>query len=175
MSTSETIGSTELETDPKDRDGSSGRDTRLPSTQAELGSDRPMFRQYKADQGKATRVGTFVALGALIAWGAFFLLEELAIFEGDEVWRLLVTVGIPITFAVVAGGVAWFFIFGHRGTGDFMIATEGEMKKVSWSSKQEVIGSTKVVILFTFMLASFLFSVDLVFQRMFHWIGVLKG
>ena len=83
--------------------------------------------------------------------------------------------GIPIAFAVVVGGLAWFFIYGHRGTGDFMIATEGEMKKVSWSSKEEVIGSTKVVILFTFMLALFLFVVDVVFQQAFKWIGVLKG
>ncbi|MCH7993750.1 MAG: preprotein translocase subunit SecE [Planctomycetes bacterium] len=56
-----------------------------------------------------------------------------------------------------------------------MIATEGEMKKVSWSSKEEVIGSTKVVIMFTFMLALFLFVVDMVFQQVFKWIGVLKG
>ncbi|MCH9001912.1 MAG: preprotein translocase subunit SecE [Planctomycetes bacterium] len=56
-----------------------------------------------------------------------------------------------------------------------MIATEGEMKKVSWSSKEEVIGSTKVVIMFTFMLALFLFVVDMVFQQAFRLIGVLKG
>ncbi|MBU0718456.1 MAG: preprotein translocase subunit SecE [Planctomycetes bacterium] len=55
-----------------------------------------------------------------------------------------------------------------------MVATEGEMKKVSWSSKAEVIGSTKVVIMFTVLLAALLFVVDLVFQRFFTYIGVLK-
>ncbi len=55
-----------------------------------------------------------------------------------------------------------------------MIATEGEMKKVSWSSKREIIGSTKVVILFTLLMAVFLFVVDLVFQSVFSGIGILK-
>ncbi|MEK7731025.1 MAG: preprotein translocase subunit SecE, partial [Planctomycetota bacterium] len=57
---------------------------------------------------------------------------------------------------------------------DFMIATEGEMKKVSWSSKREIIGSTKVVILFTLLMSLFLFIVDIVFMELFGGMGVLK-
>ena len=48
------------------------------------------------------------------------------------------------------------------------------MKKVSWSSKREIMGSTKVVILFTLLMAFFLFLVDLLFQWFFSAIGVLK-
>ena len=55
-----------------------------------------------------------------------------------------------------------------------MIATEGEMKKVSWSTKREIIGSTKVVILFTFLMAGLLFLVDSAFQLLFSSIGVLQ-
>jgi len=55
-----------------------------------------------------------------------------------------------------------------------MIATEGEMKKVSWSTRRELIGSTKVVIMFTIFLAVLLFFVDLGFQELFSRIGVLK-
>ena len=69
--------------------------------------------------------------------------------------------------ASVAGMCAW-------GCSDFMIATEGEMKKVNWSTRREIIGSTKVVILFTVLLALLLFVVDLSFQALFSWIGVLK-
>lgn len=174
MSTSDMITSTEAKADSQNRDGSSGRG-KPPVVVAGPTGERSMFRQYKPDQGKMTRTGTFVGLGVLVAWGAYFLYEKLSVFEGSEGWRNLVTLGIPIAFAVVVGGLAWFFIYGHRGTGDFMIATEGEMKKVSWSSKEEVIGSTKVVIMFTFMLALFLFVVDVVFQQVFKWIGVLKG
>jgi preprotein translocase subunit SecE len=133
-----------------------------------------LLKQYKQDQGKNTRVGTFIGLGLLIVWGAWVLYNYLKIYEGDEFWRLLITRGVPIVFAIVLGSAAWWVAFANRASSDFMIATEGEMKKVSWSTKREVIGSTKVVILFTFLFAALLFVVDLAFQTAFKWIGVLK-
>ena len=111
----------------------------------------------------------------MLAWGVKFLYDRLSIYQGDEAWRLLITIGIPIALPVALGAVIWWIVFAHRGTGDFMIATEGEMKKVSWSSRSEVIGSTKVVIMFTALLAILLFVVDLMFQQIFHWLNVLKA
>ncbi|MBU0641058.1 MAG: preprotein translocase subunit SecE [Planctomycetes bacterium] len=55
-----------------------------------------------------------------------------------------------------------------------MIATEGEMKKVNWSSKKEVIGATKVVIVTVLALGAMLFIVDIFFMTVFGGIGVLK-
>jgi len=133
------------------------------------------FHQYKPEQGKNTRTGTIVAAGALIVWGAYFIWDRLQVYEGDEWWRLLITTGIPLAFATLFGAFAWRYSFAHPKMGDFMIATEGEMKKVNWSSRKEIIGSTKVVILFTLLMAMFLFSVDLGFQKFFQIIGILKG
>jgi preprotein translocase SecE subunit len=48
------------------------------------------------------------------------------------------------------------------------------MKKVNWTSRQELMGSTKVVILFMFVIAAFLFAMDLFFGYVFYLIGVLK-
>lgn len=135
---------------------------------------RGWFQPYKQEQGKTTRTGTFVGLGLLIAWGAKFLNDRLAGYQGDEAWRLMVTPGIPIAFAVALGALAWRLSYASRKSSDFMIATEGEMKKVNWSTKREVIGSTKVVIAFTIMLAVLLFLVDLAFQIFFKSVGVLK-
>ena len=56
---------------------------------------------------------------------------------------------------------------------DFLIATDGEMKKVNWTSRTELIGSTKVVILFMFLIAALLFLIDLVFGYFFYLINVL--
>lgn len=58
---------------------------------------------------------------------------------------------------------------------DFMIATEAEMKKVNWPSRQEVIGSTIVVICGTFLLVVILFVVNLVFGFIFSKINILEG
>lgn len=133
------------------------------------------FDQYKPEMGRYTRMGTFIGAMALIAWGAVFLNNQLSVFEGDEGWRLLVTPGVPILVFVLLGVVAWWLSFSKPASSDFMIATEGEMKKVNWSTKRELIGSTKVVILFTLLMAAFLFGVDVVFQALFSWIGVLKS
>jgi preprotein translocase subunit SecE len=134
-----------------------------------------LLKQYKAEQGKWTRLGTFVGLLALIAWGARFLYLRLNVYEDIGAWwGLLITTGIPIAFLVLLGALAWWISYSSRKSGDFMIATEGEMKKVSWSSKREIIGSTKVVIMFTVLLALALFIVDLVFQTFFSSIGVLR-
>ena len=53
-----------------------------------------------------------------------------------------------------------------------MIATEGEMKKVSWSSKKEIVGSTKVVIVTLLIMGAILFLVDLFFSYFFKLINV---
>ena len=46
------------------------------------------------------------------------------------------------------------------------------MKKVSWSSREEVIGSTKVVIVTTLIMAALLFLVDFAFANFFRLINI---
>lgn len=145
-----------------------------PVAVARSGEKRPFFQQYKPEQGRWTRMGTVIGGSAISAWGALYLYEQLQVYEGDEGWRLLITIGLPLVFATALFALSWWFAFVSPTTSDFMIATEGEMKKVSWSTKREIIGSTKVVILFTAFLAVFLFAVDIICQAFFSWIGVLK-
>jgi preprotein translocase SecE subunit len=51
---------------------------------------------------------------------------------------------------------------------DFMIAAEGELKKVNWSSRKEVAVSTMIVILVVFAMAILLGATDMVFQFVFR-------
>jgi len=119
-------------------------------------------------------MGTVVCGAAMAAWGSYFLYERLQPYEGDEAWRMLITPGIPILFLVAVGLLFWWTSYVNRSASDFMIATEGEMKKVNWSNRREVIGSTKVVIFFSMAMALYLFVVDIIFQTLFQAIGVLK-
>ncbi len=83
--------------------------------------------------------------------------------------------------AGVAGGVllisavAIFWVAGvGRKPVDFLVATDGEMKKVNWSTAREIRGSTIVVIVAAFLIAGILFGVDMVFRWFFGAIDVLQ-
>ena len=59
-------------------------------------------------------------------------------------------------------------------TVDFLVAIEGEMRKVNWSTKREILGSTWVVIGVSMIIAAILFLADIVFSNFFKIIGVLE-
>ena len=56
---------------------------------------------------------------------------------------------------------------------DFLIATEGEMKKVNWSTRREIVGSTLVVIGIALVISLFCWIWDFAFSAFFAWIRVL--
>lgn len=81
----------------------------------------------------------------------------------------------------VAGGImllgalaSFVFVGTKKSSVEFLIATDGEMKKVNWTSYKEVKGSTIVVIAATFLIAGFLFVVDIAFSNFFSFIQVLE-
>lgn len=76
---------------------------------------------------------------------------------------------------ILIGAIFLFYYVGvNPRTGEFLIATDGEMKKVNWSTRKEVIGSTWVVVTTCFLMAGALFIVDFVFQRLFTLLGVFE-
>lgn len=76
---------------------------------------------------------------------------------------------------IAAGAVVVFWLVGMNARSvDFLINTDGEMRKVNWSTRKEVIGSTQVVIVASFLIAAVLFAVDLGFQEFFKLVGVLQ-
>ena len=145
-----------------------------PAASGSVRSDRrSFFEYYKRGQGNWTRGGTAAGAGILALAGSHFLYNKLDIFDQSENWGLYVQIGASALFTILLGLLIWWIVGVNRKTCDFFIATEGEMKKVSWSSRREIIGSTKVVILFTFLFALLLFIVDMIFKMLFTAIGVL--
>lgn len=129
---------------------------------------------YKRNQGKYTRVTSAVAGVVLSGWGCYALVQKL----GGSIDKPLLGVdaiywqfGIPVLL-LVGLLLLIFWLVNRPRNADFLIATEGEMKKVSWSSRKEVIGSTKVVIVTTFIMAALLFLVDFLFANLFRLINV---
>jgi preprotein translocase SecE subunit len=58
---------------------------------------------------------------------------------------------------------------------DFLIATEAEMNKVSWTTQKRLVQDTIVVLVTVVLLAGFLFSMDVMWKKVLSWkhIGVL--
>ena len=143
-----------------------------------------LFHLYKPGQGYWTRMGTAAGLVLLVAMLARFLFISLRTRtrldfvmnaargveeEGFPKIKLIIT-GV---FCAVSAALAWYYLNKPKVV-DFFIATESEMKKVNWTSRKEIIGSTKVVIGFMLIIASLLFIYDQYFTRIFFLLGVLR-
>ena len=132
---------------------------------------------YKKGQGYYTRLCTALGGALLSVLGCWSLYNKLGgITPGDIITSSVkrwLQAGIPL---ILFGILSWliFKVVNIPRFADFLIGTEGEMKKVSWSSKKEIISSTKVVVITVFLLAIILATVDVGFAKLFNWIGVLK-
>ncbi len=83
--------------------------------------------------------------------------------------------GIVAAIMLVGMIVVFFFVGVKKNSAEFLIATDGEMRKVNWSTFREVRGSTVVVITACVLISGLLFVVDYVFSAFFRAIGVLQG
>ncbi len=132
------------------------------------------FHILKPGQGKYVRAGTAAGVGLLAIAGALFLSDQMQVFNvvaENQILRLM----IPVAFLVVIAYLVFLVVGRKESVVDFMIATEGEMKKVNWSTRREVWGATRVVIVTVFALGLLLFIVDAVFMVLFGKIGVLQN
>ncbi len=129
-----------------------------------------MFTIVKKGQGYWTRMGTAgvaVMLIALVAYNAHVILRDQFKVKPN------ITLGIGVGTGIALAIVAWRLM--NKPTHvDFLIATDSEMKKVNWTSRADLIGATKVVIIFMFFIAGFLLFIDVVFGYFFQLITVLK-
>jgi len=82
--------------------------------------------------------------------------------------------GVASGLLLVGAIFLYWYIGLSRRSVEFLIATDGEMKKVNWTSYREVKGSTIVVIVATFLIAGILYLVDMGFSYIFSAIGVLE-
>ncbi len=115
---------------------------------------------YKRGQGKNSRLWTAVVLMAIVAVGCWRLYDKL---QGTEPW---IQTSVPaIVCAVFAGLIYW--LSNLPTVADFLIAAEGEIKKVSWSSRKEIANSTVIVITVVAVMAIGLGVVDVAFRLFF--------
>jgi preprotein translocase SecE subunit len=137
------------------------------------------FTIYKKGQGYWTRMGTAVGaalIGALTAYNIYVYLPLVLQMESTPAGadrERHIAMGVAAGFFLLFAFFAWRMM-NKPSNVDFLIATDSEMKKVNWTSRKELIGSTKVVIIFMLLIAVMLFGFDTLFGYFFWAIGVLK-
>lgn len=118
---------------------------------------------YKPGQGKYTRLCSGFVVAIVAALGCWRLYQKLEASDLNLWVVTMVPVGVFVAFAVLA-----FWLLNRASLADFLIAAEGELKKVNWSSRKEVVVSTVVVIVVVVTMAVLLGTTDLVFQLIFR-------
>lgn len=124
-----------------------------------------IFGIYKRGQGKYTRLFSSFGAAIIALLGCLQLYRKL---EATDFGLWIETMVPTILFIGLAIFIFW--VTNKPSAADFFIAAEGEMKKVSWSSKKEIMVSTIVVIVVVLILSGLLGSTDLIFARLFMWI-----
>ena len=122
-----------------------------------------LTKMYKPGQGKYTRLCTGFAVAIIVLLGCLRLYQVL---EGADV-NLWIAAIVPAVI-LVAFAALTYWLLNKPTVADFMIAAEGELKKVNWSSRKEVAVSTVIVIVVVFVMAALLGATDMVFSIVFR-------
>ncbi len=128
-----------------------------------------MLKVYKKGQGRIVRWSSFVALLLMVLFGCvtvysipptdswWYQIEfQARIFAQDIIIRRMIFICLPV-FIVGATAVFWFL--NRAKVVDFLIETEGELRKVSWPQRKEWVNSTAAVLIVIVFVTLFLMVV----------------
>ena len=144
---------------------------------------------HKPNQGVYARAIAGVGGGILAVFGAYQL--HGALIDLPEIYAGAKFV-IPITYGLVAalalfavlGGMVALMVTGtsiglkkadrlSKSSVDFLVETESELRKVSWPSRDELTGSTFVVVFVTLVLGVYIVAVDKIVSEVMQQLGIL--
>jgi len=133
--------------------------------------------------GRAVRTTAYVSIGALTAYGAYALYMAPSL--SSPWWQVIsgpfTLMGKeaslrPILFPALASFFTVmsvvFLILNKERAADFLVETEGEIKKVSWPARKEYVGSAMIVVLVVTIVSGFLHFVDLYLSKLMQHLGV---
>ena len=161
----------------KVKDGATASKAPKPPKGGAWGGPRRRFAQfllnlvstdlYKPMQGWYARAYTAAALGLIVALGIVRVYWNLE--ESSKAAQL----GVSAALLAVS---AWLLyrLVQYPPFVEFLIATEAEMNKVSWTSRADLYRATTVVLVTVALMSVFLFGVDWLWSYLLQFLGVLK-
>ena len=162
----------------KVKDGTTASKPAKPSKGGSAGGSRRRFAQflgnllsanlYKPMQGRHARIYTAAGLGIVIVLGIYRLFGTLSESYGQGIGF-----GVSLGLTVLLGWLI-FRIVQYPPFVEFLIATEAEMNKVSWTSRADLYRATSVVLVTVTLMSVYLFGVDYLWSTLLQMLGVLK-
>jgi preprotein translocase SecE subunit len=140
---------------------------------------------YKRTQGQRVRRGTILGILVLAGCGIFTMLQHNVVgpgnwyvtlpFTGGKTVTLLPSLAytVPVLLAFASFWLA-YRVANLPVFADFLIATEAELNKVSWTTQRRLIQDTIVVLVTVILLTIFLFVVDQIWAWALSHVGVLQ-
>jgi len=144
---------------------------------------------YKKTQGQRVRRLTMLGILILLGSGIYVMVSSNSLASFDRNWtldlpfsdyRLIALPDVKFTLPLILAGLAIWFAFrvvNYPTFADFLVATEAEMNKVSWTPRKQLFHDTIVVLVTVFLITVFLLLVDLFWGWILssRWIGVLPS
>ena len=130
--------------------------------------------------GLASLFAAYSLYGALVNLPDFYGNAKIPLLGVRVTWGLLGSIGLFLFCSFFICVFTTGFEVGVDGIDrkskkavEFFIETQGELQKVSWPTKNELVGSTVVVIIFLLLMSVYIFGVDWVVSTVMESIGVL--
>jgi preprotein translocase subunit SecE len=139
-----------------------------------------MIKIYKKGEGKIVRTCALIAALALLFYGCCSLYD----IPHTESWLYRTLTVIPVLNIVIRNmflicapifvglGLLIFWYLNRPQVADFLIETEGELRKVSWPPRKEYITSSGAVLVLIVIIAIFLYLTDKGLSFMLRKIGI---
>jgi preprotein translocase SecE subunit len=142
---------------------------------------------YKRSQGQRVRRGTILGLLLLAGAGIYTMINHRTLGSGVQNWQVKIpfTDGLVLTILpniqytvplLLVFGSIWlaYRVVNLPVFADFLIATEAELNKVSWTTRKRLVQDTIVVLVTVVLLTIFLFLVDQLWAWLLTKVGVLQ-
>lgn len=152
----------------------------------------PFFGVYRKGFGVYSRIAVGIALGILALFASISLYNVLIDLPNVAGSARIPLIDISLSWGLVCafllfvflGFLIGIFVAGFetgvrpldnsgKKTVEFLIDTQGELQKVSWPTRYELVGSTAVVIVSVIVIGIFILGVDWFVSVVMEYIGVL--
>jgi preprotein translocase SecE subunit len=143
---------------------------------------------YKRSQGQRVRRGTVLGILILTGCGVYTLIARDSLHSAaSENWSVVLPFSngqtvtllphlqftLPILLTALSLWLA-YRIVNFPPFADFLIATEAELNKVSWTTRRRLVQDTIVVLATMVLMTVFLFAVDVIWVQLMSKIHVLQ-